>query len=93
MADEVACELNSWFYSSGGMCADASTRGAILGLRRCCQTWATTGNRPKETNEFRNLAIYLLRRDLDVGGLEEYDFQNPSTMLEKLKADLSTMER
>ena len=32
-AAEVARELNSWLYSTGGMCADELTRGAILGLR------------------------------------------------------------
>jgi hypothetical protein len=93
MADEVAGELNSWFYSLGGMCADASTRGAILGLRLCCEQWAKTGDKPEETEGFRNLSVYLLRRDLDVGGLEEYDFVNPATMLEKLKTDVAAMQQ
>jgi hypothetical protein len=93
MAEEVAGEINGWFYSSGGMCADSNTRGALLGLRLCCQEWVKTGKKPKETEDFRVLAIYLLRRDLDVGGLEEYSFENPATMLDRLKADLGEIGR
>jgi hypothetical protein len=93
-AGEVAQELNSWFYSTGGMCADATTRGAIIGLRSSLDRWSREGGRrPREIYEFRNLALAFLRRDLDVGGLESYDFEKPITMLEKLKAELETMNR
>lgn len=93
-AGEVAKELNSWFYSIGGMCADATTRGAILGLRISCERWAREGGyHPDELYGFRNLALSFLRRDLDVGGLESYDFDQPSTILEKMKAELEAMDR
>src|SRR5450759_3821625 len=28
-AQAIATELNSWFYSAGGLCADSRTRGAV----------------------------------------------------------------
>lgn len=43
VAGEVAQQLNNWLYSAGGLCADATTRGALLGLRECCRNWAATG--------------------------------------------------
>jgi hypothetical protein len=92
IAGEVARELNSWFYSTGGMCADETTRGAILGLRVACEQWARTRTKPPETYAIRNIAIRFLRRDLDLEGLESYDFDKPSTILQKLRAELSNIE-
>jgi hypothetical protein len=92
-AGNVAKKLNSWFYSAGGMCADATTRGAILGLRKSCERWERTGRRPDELYGFRNIAIAFLRRDLDVGDLNEsYDFDEDSTLLGRLRRDLATMD-
>jgi hypothetical protein len=86
-AQAVAAELNSWFYSVGGLCADSRTRGAVLGLRECCDLWARSGTRPKEFFAIRNAALFFMRRDLDLGGLESYDFSNTSTLLAELQAD------
>jgi hypothetical protein len=93
VASDVAKELNSWFYSTGGMCADGTTRGAILGLRKSCERWAQTGQRPNELYGFRNVAIAFLRRDLDVGGRNEsYDFDSDSTLLGRLREDLTAID-
>jgi hypothetical protein len=94
VAAEVAEKLNSWLYSTGGMCADATTRGAVLGLRDSCSRWATIGDtRPPQLYEFRNLTITFLRRDLDLGGLEPYDFQRNVTVLNKLRDDLDALDK
>ncbi len=34
-----------------------------------------------------------MRRDLDLGGLESYDFSNTSTLLAELQADLNSIHR
>jgi len=65
-AGKVAMQLNQWLYSTGGACADAKVRGALLGLRQCCDRWQGGGAQPTELYEFRNLLIAFLRRDLDV---------------------------
>lgn len=93
-AGRVAGELNEWFYSEGGMCADATTRGAILGLRKSCERWAQTGHRPDGLYGFRNIAVAFLRRDLDVSGRNEsYDFSDDPTLLDTLRRDLAAMDR
>lgn len=91
-AQTVAGELNSWFYSTGGLCADSRTRGAVLGLRECCDLWARSGTRPKEFFEIRNAVLIFMRHDLDLGGLESYDFSNTSTLLAELQADLDSIQ-
>jgi hypothetical protein len=91
-AQAIATELNSWFYSAGGLYADSRTRGAVLGLRECCDLWAKTGARPKEFFAIRNAALVFMRRDLDLGGLESYDFSNTSTLLAELQADLDAIQ-
>jgi hypothetical protein len=91
-SEAVAAELNSWFYSVGGLCADARTRGAVLGLRECCDLWARSGTRPKELFAIRNAALFFMRRDLDLAALESYDFSNTSTLLAELQADLDTIQ-
>jgi hypothetical protein len=89
IAGAVALDLNEWFYSAGGMAADATTRGAILGLRQACAGWAREGGkRPRELMAFRNLAIQCLRRDIDLHGNEKYDFDQPATMLASLRQEL-----
>jgi hypothetical protein len=94
VAGEVAEKLNTWLYSTGGMCADAATRGAVLGLRDSCNRWATAGgSRPPQLYEFRNLTITFLRRDLDLAGLESYNFHSDVTLLGKLRDDLDALEK
>lgn len=88
-AAAVAEDLNSWIYSAGGLCADAATRGAILGLRDCCRNWARNGGeQPDDLYKWRNLVTTFLRRDLDLGGLDSYDFDSPSTLLHQLEREL-----
>ncbi|MEU7855236.1 hypothetical protein [Nonomuraea sp. NPDC049141] len=91
-AGDVALHLNRWLYSIGGACAGAKARGALLGLRQCCDRWASDGAKPAELYKFRNLLIAFLRRDLDVGGLESYDFTSTSTLLDELHEDLRRIE-
>jgi hypothetical protein len=94
VAAEVAAELNAWLYSTGGMCADATTRGAILGLRDSCDRWAgSSGQRPPQLYEFRNLAVAFLRRDLDLAGLEPFDVRRGVTLLGKLRGDLDALDK
>src|SRR5258708_932564 len=67
---------------AGGPCADATTRGALLGLRECCRTWAVEGGSElADLYKWRNLPSTFLRRDLDVLGLESYDFALNPTVL------------
>lgn len=93
VAKQVARELNDWFYSTGGMCAEASTRGAIRGLRRSCYHWGERGGtrRPDDLYEFRNAAILLLRRDLDLKGLETFEFDDDSTLLGALRQETESL--
>jgi hypothetical protein len=96
-AKQVAYELNDWFYSIGGMCADISTRGAIRLLRRACLTWGKQGSRPSEFYTWRNSALLLLRNDLGLQGLEDLelsDTEDMTTLIERVKCKvaLSTKE-
>lgn len=94
VAGEVGKKLNAWLYSTGGMCADATTRSAVLGLRDSCDKWATTGgSRPPQLYEFRNLTITFLRRDLDLDDIEPFDLNRNLTLLGKLRDDLEAHER
>jgi hypothetical protein len=92
VAGSVALKLNEWIYSAGGLCADATTRGAVLRLRECCREWAESGGvMPANLYEWRNLTTTFLRRDLDVLGLDSYDFGQDSTMLAKLEQELGSV--
>lgn len=89
IAGQVALDINDWLYSAGGMCADATTRGAIIGLRTLCAEWSKdAGERPKDFMRFRNIAIRCLRRDLDLHENESYDFSDSSMMLNVLHTEL-----
>jgi hypothetical protein len=93
VAGEVARKLNAWLYSAGGMCADATARSAILGLRDSCDRWATNnGQRPSQLYEFRNLALAFLRRDLDLAGLESFDVRRSVARLGSLRDDLDALD-
>lgn len=88
-AARVADALNRWIYSAGGMCADASTRGALVALRHKCAEWAESGERPGDLYSWRNVAIQMLRRDLDLQGRNEvYDFDNVGSALQMLKEEV-----
>ncbi|MCX4759075.1 hypothetical protein [Kitasatospora purpeofusca] len=93
-AGQVAVALNGWFYGPGGMCATATARGAVLGLRHCCRRWARDGGRqPDDLYRWRNLTIAALRSDLDLAGRESYDFRPGSTILADLRRELESAER
>lgn len=89
----VAGRLNEWFYSVGGLTASTRTRGALLGLRENCDKWANSGERPNEFFDWRNVALALLRHDLDLRGLETFDFDDPSSLLQDLQRDIREMDR
>jgi hypothetical protein len=95
IAGAVAFKLNEWIYSAGGLCADSTTRGAVLKLRECCFGWAKEGGAaPADLYQWRNLTTTCLRRDIDVLGLDSYDFGQDATLLEKLERELrSTSDR
>jgi hypothetical protein len=91
-AHQVAQGINQWVYSTGGLITEADTRKAILGLRNACIAW-TTGEQPDEILEFRNIALFLLRRDLDVYGLgEEEELRNRHSLLERLRGEIARIE-
>lgn len=92
IAREVGAAINKWFYSSGGLCAEASTRGALLGLREACFDW-TGATPPKDFYQWRNAAIFLLRRDIDVIGLEDFDAKNTMPLLNKLNHEMDSIEK
>ncbi len=92
-AKQIAQELNEWFYSTGGMCAEASTRGAVRGLHDYCFKWGHKGeNNLSELYGFRNATLLLLRRDLDIQGLESFDEAPGATLLKKLQEEIDSMK-
>lgn len=91
-AKQVAYQLNEWFYSTGGMCAEADTRGAILKLRGCCLDWGKTGKKPQDVYPWRNAAMLLLRRDLDLEGLELINMEEIKPLLKKVKAEVAWIQ-
>jgi hypothetical protein len=94
IAQAVGQKLNQWLYSAGGLCADPTTRGALLGLRECCRKWASEGGaRPEDFYTWRNLLGTFLRRDLDILGLESYDFDLDPTLLSKLQRELESTRK
>ncbi len=91
-AKAIAQELNDWLYSAGGMCAEATTRGAIIVLREVLFNWET-GDQPERFYEWRNTVLLLLRRDLDLPGLEDYDQQNMGPLIGVIQADTERVRR
>ena len=90
VAGKVAKDINTWFYSAGGLFADKLTRGALLGLRIRCRTWANDpGAMPKDLYTFRDLSVLLLRRDLDLDGLESFDFEDDIGLLARIQTELA----
>lgn len=88
---KVGMELNGWLYSAGGMSASKELRGAIIGLRESCLTLQPFGEETKLLYPFRNMTLFMLRHDLDLIGLEAYDYHNLPTMLEALNADMGRL--
>ncbi len=88
-AGEIAHQLNDWFYSTGGMCAETSTRGAIMLLRRACLDWQRRGSRPQDLYKWRNYALLLLRNDLGIQGLESFDFDRTANLITRVKQEVA----
>lgn len=88
VAGQVALDLNDWIYGLGGLCAEAGTRGALIGLRTRCTSWASSGNEPADIYGWRNLALARLRLDIDLDGLENYDFDNMPSTLQRIKSEV-----
>ena len=87
-AKHIAQEIHEWLYSPGGLCADASTRGALKELRSICASWQQ-GERPPALGEWRHSALFLVRRDLDLQGFESFDPKDRETLLKKVQAEMA----
>jgi hypothetical protein len=90
-AQQIAHEINDWFYSVGGLCADVNTRAALIELRETCLSW-TQGDKPINLTRWRNATLMLLRRDLDLHGLESFDFEDRETPLKILEKEASKIK-
>lgn len=89
-AQEIGEEIHEWLYSPGGMCAEASTRGALKGLRYYCLTWKQ-GNKPSQIGEWRHAALFLVRRDLDLKGIESFDPKDSGSLLKQLQSEVASI--
>jgi len=99
-AKEIATKINTWLYSSGGLLASKEARGALTGLREVCFEWkqepATSDTYRDAHNQlygFRNYSLLLLRRDVDVKGLESYDFDQLKSVLDELKEEIDGLNQ
>ena len=86
-ATRLLQEINKWFYSQGGLCADKSTRGAIIGLREALASWSEKQN-TSGILHWRDLCVFYLRRDIHLHGLEDYSMEDMSSSYEKLKKEM-----
>ena len=68
------------------------TRGAVLGLREACAHW-TSGSVPHDLYAWRNAAIWSLRRDLDLIGLEHFDPDDRATLLNMINKEMEASLR
>lgn len=83
-ARQIAYEIHEWLYSPGGLCAESSTRGALKELRTACLSWKQ-GDKPSSIADWRHIALFLLRRDLDIQGIESFDPIDRGPLLDKMK--------
>jgi len=72
VGQDVGRRINEWFYSRGGLCAHASTRGAVLQLRNVLLEW-NSGPRPPNIKEYKDDVTLLIRNDLGLAGRRIYD--------------------
>ena len=89
IAKNIADELNDWLYSAGGMCAEPSTRGALLKLRDACFYWNKGGVKPDDLYKWRNYSLLLLRNDLGIKGLETFDYRKMASLIERVKEEVN----
>lgn len=88
-AGAVAEAVNAWLYSAGGMCAEPSTRGALLKLRDACFAWQRRSAQPEDLYKWRNYALLLLRNDLGIKGLESFDYQRTASLIDRVKEEVN----
>src|SRR5690242_3800611 len=88
-AAHIGQQINTWYYSIGGLCADVDTRAAVHELREACLAWKQ-GELPADLIKLRNITIFFLRRDLDIHGLEDFDLSKRTPLLEKLKTEMTS---
>jgi hypothetical protein len=88
---QVAVRINRWLYSKGGLCATEETRGAILQIRNICFDWKE-GLPPEKLFKLNDYAALFLRRDLDMKGLESYNFENSRSLLEEQRKDIESIK-
>jgi hypothetical protein len=88
-AKDIAEELNDWLYSAGGMCAEPSTRGALLKLRDACLHWNKRGVKPDDLYKWRNYSLLLLRNDVGIKGLESFDYHKMASLIERVKEEVN----
>ena len=88
-AIDIAEELNDWLYSAGGMCAEPSTRGALLKLRDACLHWNKRAVKPDDLYKWRNYSLLLLRNDLGIKGLESFDYHKMASLIERVKEEVN----
>jgi hypothetical protein len=89
IAKNIADELNDWLYSAGGMCAEPSTRGALLKLRDACFYWNKRGVQSDDLYKWRNYSLLLLRNDLGIKGLESFDYSKMASLIERVKEEVN----
>ncbi len=89
-AQQIGQSIHTWLYSPGGLCAEASTRGALKALRYHCREWKQ-GAKPLELVQWRHAALFLLRRDLDLQGFESFDPEESGPLLKKLQAEMASI--
>ncbi|HYX48691.1 MAG TPA: hypothetical protein VE843_03060, partial [Ktedonobacteraceae bacterium] len=92
-AKDIAEELNNWLYATGGMCAEPSTRGALLKLRDACFNWNRRGVKPDDLYKWRNYSLLLLRNDLGIKGLESFDYGKTASLIERVKEEVNQATR
>ncbi len=88
-AGAVAEAVNAWLYSAGGLCAEPSTRGALLKLRDACFAWKRRALPPEDLYKWRSYALLLLRNDIGIKGLESFDYERTASLIERVKEEVN----
>lgn len=84
---ETGASINTWLYSSGGLCSDKNTYAAAVGLRNACTNWKEGGS-PSEIWTWRDLTINCMRSDLYQQKLDKFDFEQSASYLKRLQDDV-----
>ena len=71
------------------MCAEPSTRSALLKLRDACLNWNKRGVKPDDLYKWRNYSLLLLRNDVGIKGLESFDYRTMASLIERVKEEVN----